>query len=95
MKEHLTLSDEIERLLGAITSRIEEQARELAGRDKRANDGNACHLRELLEQEAKELSIVAAGYEDRGDETMADLIRVVRDEHLPILLEELRSHRRT
>ena len=45
VKEHVTLSDEIERLLGAITAKIEEQARELAGRDKLANDGNPCQNR--------------------------------------------------
>jgi len=91
MTGHSTLSDEIERLLGLIRVRVEARARDLSNEGKAISDHQPCRLHDLIEDETKELSIMAAGYEDRGDVAMADLIRVVRDQHLPEMLEEMRS----
>lgn len=84
----MALADEIDRLISLLRSRVEEAIRTSKSEPDSANSDIGGIVDAIFVDQARQISDLAEAHESRGEEAMADLLRVVRDEHLPEIRKE-------
>ncbi len=84
----MALADEIDRLISLLRSRVEEAIRTSKVDPDAVNSDVGEIVDAIFVDQARQISDLAESHESRGEEAMADLLRVVRDEHLPEIRKE-------
>jgi len=85
----MRLAGEIERLVGVINANIKRRINAEGAKRKAGTDMETC-LQAIFDDESRAISTLADQAEERGEVLMADLLRGVRDDQMPHLLQKYR-----